>query len=65
MGWIYVVLFVLFAALGSRCYFLAPAYPMLFAAGGVAIERFGHAWRRGRWRWSLNNSCALIARLSA
>src|SRR5215217_6015383 len=40
LGWVYVVLFVLFAALNTRFYFLAPAYPMLFAAGGVVIERF-------------------------
>ena len=51
LGWIYVVLFVLFAAMGSRFYFLAPAYPALFAAGGVAIERF--IGGRSRWRWSL------------
>lgn len=40
LGLVYVILFVLFAALNSRFYFLAPAYPMLFAAGAVAIERF-------------------------
>src|SRR4028119_2402313 len=51
LGWIYVVLFALFAAMGSRFYFLAPAYPALFAAGGVAIERF--FGERTRWRWSL------------
>src|SRR5919107_708919 len=28
LGWAYVVLFVLFAALNTRFYFLAPAYPM-------------------------------------
>src|SRR5215212_3695362 len=51
LGWVYVVLFVLFAAFNTRFYFLAPAYPMLFAAGGVAIERcFGG---RRRWRWAL------------
>ena len=53
LGWVYVVLFVLFAALNSRFYFLAPAYPMLFAAGGVAVERFVFARRRRLWRWSL------------
>lgn len=48
LGWIFVILFVLFAALNSRFYFLAPAYPMLFAAGAVVIERFS---ARRRWRW--------------
>jgi Dolichyl-phosphate-mannose-protein mannosyltransferase len=33
----------------SRSGYLAPAYPMLFAAGGVAVERFiaHRAWRAG------------------
>jgi hypothetical protein len=33
LGWIYVVLFVLFVVQNAKFYFLAPAYPMLFAAG--------------------------------
>src|SRR5918998_3758896 len=59
LGWVYVVLFVLFAALNTRFYFLAPAYPMLFAAGGVAIERFFVG--RGRWRWALPAYAAVLA----
>lgn len=47
LGWIFVILFVLFAALNSRFYFLAPAYPMLFAAGAVVVERFARRPRRG------------------
>src|SRR5215217_4143039 len=48
LGWIYVVLFVLFVVQNARFYFLAPAYPMLFAAGAVVFERFV---RRRRWGW--------------
>jgi 4-amino-4-deoxy-L-arabinose transferase-like glycosyltransferase len=59
LGWVYVVLFALFAALNTRFYFLAPAYPMLFAAGGVAIERFFGG--RGRWRWALPAYAAVLA----
>jgi 4-amino-4-deoxy-L-arabinose transferase-like glycosyltransferase len=59
LGWIYVILFVLFATLGSKFYFLAPSYPALFAAGGVVIERFFRA--RGRWRWSLPAYAAVLA----
>src|SRR5918992_1704608 len=40
LGWVYVVLFALFVAMNSRFYFLAPAYPVFFAAGAVAAERF-------------------------
>ena len=46
LGLIYVVLFVLFAIQNARFYFLAPAYPALFAAGGVVIERFFQRFRR-------------------
>src|SRR5918995_367621 len=59
LGWIYVVLFVLFAALNSKFYFLAAAYPMLFAAGSVAVERF--FGRHRRWRWSLPAYAAVLA----
>lgn len=48
LGWIYVILFVLFVVQNAKFYFLAPAYPMLFAAGGLQIERFV---RRRRWDW--------------
>jgi hypothetical protein len=59
LGWTYAVLFALFAALNSKFYFLAPAYPMLFAAGSVAIERF--FGRHRRWRWSLPAYAAVLA----
>jgi hypothetical protein len=36
---IYLVTLVEFIVLHGKSYYLAPAYPMLFAAGGVAIER--------------------------
>jgi hypothetical protein len=48
LGWVYMVLFLVFLVQNAKFYFLAPAYPMLFAAGAVGIERF--VWRRA-WRW--------------
>src|SRR5215211_3530832 len=48
LGWIYVILFVLFLIQNARFYFLAPAYPMLFAAGAVVFERF---LSRRNWGW--------------
>ena len=39
IGIIYLVLLVEFIVLHGKSYYLAPAYPMLFAAGGVAFER--------------------------
>jgi len=38
-GIIYLVLLAEFIILHGKSYYLAPAYPMLFAAGGVAVER--------------------------
>ncbi len=39
LGWVYLVLLVTMMALHGKDYYLAPAYPMLLAAGGVAFER--------------------------
>ncbi|MGE5215066.1 MAG: ArnT family glycosyltransferase [Nitrospirota bacterium] len=40
IGIIYLVTLAEFIVLHGKSYYLAPAYPMLFAAGGVAVERF-------------------------
>jgi Dolichyl-phosphate-mannose-protein mannosyltransferase len=39
LGWTYLVLLGLFLALKGKSYYLLPAYPMLVAAGAVAIEQ--------------------------
>src|SRR6266516_2510541 len=39
IGIIYLITLAEFIILHGKSYYLAPAYPMLFAAGGVAIER--------------------------
>ncbi len=38
LGWTYLFLLAQFLIFRGRIYYLAPAYPMLFAAGAVAIE---------------------------
>lgn len=48
LGWTYVVLYLIFTLINAKAYFLSPAYPMLYGAGGVVFE---HAVRQGRWRW--------------
>ena len=45
-GWAYLMLFVLFMALGGKTYFLAPAYPPLFAGGAVLVGTWRVRWRR-------------------
>jgi len=47
LGWTYLVMLGLFIALRGKNYYLAPAYPMLFAAGAIAFERATLT----RWRW--------------
>jgi len=39
LGITYAVLLAGFIVMHGKSYYLAPAYPMLFAAGGVAVER--------------------------
>src|SRR4029077_6770332 len=39
LGIIYLVMLAEFIILRGKSYYLAPAYPMLLAAGGVAVER--------------------------
>ena len=48
LGWCYLVAFTVFVVLKGKNYYLAPIYPMLFAAGAVLIEtgivRTRQAW---------------------
>jgi len=40
LAWTFLVTLVLFVVAKGRGYYLAPAYPMLYAAGGVWLERW-------------------------
>ena len=53
VGWTYVVLLAVMIAAKAKNYYLAPIYPVLFAAGAVAIEEWlaRRSWSRGRL-WS-------------
>jgi len=48
LGWSYLITFTAFVVLKGKNYYLAPIYPMLFAAGAVAIEA---AIERTRQNW--------------
>jgi hypothetical protein len=43
----FLAFYVLLESLGAKNYYLGPIYPMMFAAGAVAIEHWSA--RRGRW----------------
>ncbi|HET8852974.1 MAG TPA: glycosyltransferase family 39 protein [Ktedonobacteraceae bacterium] len=45
-GWAYLMLFVLFIAIEGKSYFLAPAYPPLYAGGAVLLGEWRVRWRR-------------------
>ena len=52
LAWAFVVFFVLLFALKAKNYYLAPIYPMLFAAGAVGLEGLLDGWpatRRRAW----------------
>lgn len=66
LGVIYVVAFVVFALQHSKPYYLGPAYPMLLAAGAVALEGWTSAratWLRPAFAGALGVTGALIAPL--
>lgn len=56
LGWIYALLLVAFIVLKGKNYYLAAAYPMLFAAGAIAFEYL----TRERARWSRGIYVGLI-----
>lgn len=47
LGWIFVVTLVVLVANGhSKAEYMAAAYTLLFAGGGVALDRWADGWRR-------------------
>lgn len=50
LGWTYVVFFLVLFALRAKNYYLAPIYPMLFAAGAVGLETGLSRWPATRGR---------------
>lgn len=54
LGWMYVVVIALFMIGKGRGYYTAGAYPMLFAMGAVAGERWVASLKRG-WRIAIES----------
>jgi hypothetical protein len=71
VGWIYVIVFGAFLMARGRGYYLAAAYPMLYAAGSVWWEQrlasFNPGRQRRSWRvaWAVAASAAVIASVVA
>jgi hypothetical protein len=49
LGITWLVIMICMLTMHGRMYYPAPAYPMLFAAGGLAFERWFAAVGSGRW----------------
>jgi hypothetical protein len=58
LGWTFVFAYLVLTLLGTKAYFLAPAYPILFAAGAVVFERWA---LRPRLAWIRPAYVALLA----
>jgi 4-amino-4-deoxy-L-arabinose transferase-like glycosyltransferase len=50
LGWMFLVPFALFYFTQGRSYYIAPAYPMLFAGGAVVVEGWLTSWTATRAR---------------
>ena len=62
LGWVYVVLLLTMITLKAKNYYLVPIYPMLFAAGTVAIEGWLAQWTFSRERiWPKVAIATLVA----
>jgi hypothetical protein len=48
LGIVFAALFLIFLLHQGKSYYLSPAYPMVYAAGAVAVEQWG---RRPRMKW--------------
>jgi hypothetical protein len=46
LGWMYIVVLLLFLLQRAKPYYLAPAYPALLVAGALAAERLRQRWLR-------------------
>jgi hypothetical protein len=49
LGWAYVIVLAVYMFMGGKSYYALPVYPMLLAAGGVAMEEWTEP---SRWRWA-------------
>lgn len=58
-GWAFLILVVLFMVIQGKSYFLAPAYPPLYAGGAVLIGQWRARWRTWGPRWSMSYAVAL------
>jgi hypothetical protein len=59
-GWTYVVVLGAFIALRAKNYYVAPIYPILFAAGAIGLERLAVGRRIGIWARSIYAALVIV-----
>jgi hypothetical protein len=65
LGWTFLAVLVLFIALHAKNYYVVPVYPMVFAAGAIALERVVmNRWLRGGYFALLALSGIMLAPLT-
>ena len=57
LGWVYVAVLVLLIVKSGKSYYLAPAYPMLFAAGAIVTA---DAIQHVQWNWLRPAVCIIV-----
>jgi Dolichyl-phosphate-mannose-protein mannosyltransferase len=60
LGWIYLTVLAVLLTQHSKPYYLAPSYPLLFAAGGTAIEGWLARLRQPWWRPVMAGTLVLL-----
>lgn len=68
LGWTYVVVLTVFIVLKGKNYYVAPIYPILFAAGAVGFERLtrrSFTWTRSAYVTAIVAVGALLAPISS
>jgi hypothetical protein len=61
LGWTFVVVLTAFIVLKGKNYYVAPVYPMMFAAGAAGFEGL----TRQRWVWTRSVYAALVILVGA
>jgi MFS family permease len=61
LGWAYIIFLAMLMAMHGKMYYLAPVYPMMFAAGAVGFEI---ATARRAWVWAKPALTLVIAAIS-
>ena len=63
LGWTFLSVLLMFILLHGKDYYAAPAYPMMFAGGAIAIEQISTAKRLG-WLKPVSVSLVLLGTLA-